>query len=374
VQPSSLVTVALIGVASLVPACGPAIPPAAPAPATATAAPAAPTPAAPEAAPATTPVPAGWHQVATDRFAVAFPSAPEHAEGPETTALGKAHNTLWVVETDDFWLGLSTDDFKAGEMPGGTPAQLLALARDRVVGYIEGRLVSERAVSLAVSGSAQEVPGLELQVASDVLDLRGRVYLQGQRVYQIIMVYPTDGYDPGLYDRFIGSFQLLAAAEPARPATAVPGGWHAVETDDFAVAFPTAPAREESVEETDIGPSPTTMWGLETDGAWLGLSVNDFPAGSMANAAPSDVLAGARDGALGNVGGRLVSDRAVSIAAPGSTRPVAGLEYQGASPQFEIRARMFLRGDRLYQLIMISPPDHPDPGLYDRFVGSFQLR
>lgn len=166
------------------------------------------------------------------------------------------------------------------------------------------------------------------------------------------------------------------ATEPAIsvPAAPVPAGWHPVETERFAVAFPVEPVREESVEQTDIGPSPTTMWSLETGGAWLGLSVNDFPAGSMGNTAPADVLAGARDGALGNVGGTLVSDRPVSIAAPGSTRPVPGLEYQGTSAQFDIKARMFLQGDRLYQLIMVYPPDHADPGLYDRFVASFELR
>jgi hypothetical protein len=166
------------------------------------------------------------------------------------------------------------------------------------------------------------------------------------------------------------------ASEPGLsvPAAPVPAGWQPVETDRFAVAFPAEPEREETVEETDVGPSPTTMWSLETGGAWLGLSVNDFPAGSMADAAPADVLAGARDGALGNVGGTLVADRAVSIAAPGSTRPVPGLEYQGTSAEFDIKARMFLQGDRLYQLIMVYPPDHADPGLYDRFVGSFELR
>lgn len=163
-------------------------------------------------------------------------------------------------------------------------------------------------------------------------------------------------------------------APASAPAGAVPAGWHAVETNAFALAFPAAPTREDSVEDTDVGPSPTTMYSLEIGGSWLGLSVNDFPAGTVASADPGEVLAGARDGALGNVAATLVADRPVVTPMPGSTRTVPGLEYEGQSPEFDINARMFLHGDRLYQLILVVPRGQPAPQLYQDFVATFRLR
>lgn len=89
-------------------------------------------------------------------------------------------------------------------MVTGDREMLLDAARDGAVGNIQGRLVSERALSLGGH------PGRELQVLSSDgrLALRMRIYLVNSRQYQVVAVAPKELRSTEDRDRFLDSFRL----------------------------------------------------------------------------------------------------------------------------------------------------------------------
>ena len=153
-----------------------------------------------------------------------------------------------------------------------------------------------------------------------------------------------------------------AASAPSSPTT---GDWVVVTPDGggFTVEMPGQATFQTQTAETALGPIELHIATFTTASGAYFATWSDYPAGSITDPAAS--LIGARDGAVRNINGTLVSDGPVSregLEGHALTATVAGGTYQ---------AEIYLDGDRMIQLGIASADGATvDP---ERFFSSFTL-
>ncbi|MDR3754994.1 MAG: hypothetical protein P4K93_12240 [Terracidiphilus sp.] len=135
----------------------------------------------------------------------------------------------------------------------------------------------------------------------------------------------------------------------------------------FSVQFPAGQVAQESEPITLQGGGSSTLYEFSlssADGNFAYMVMyNDYPA-SYANEGPDATLVRTRDGAV--KGKTLLSDMAINL------NGVPGREFTCKDDNWNFTVRQLLQGKRLYQLIIVSKPDHPAT-LTSDFLNSFKI-
>ena len=136
----------------------------------------------------------------------------------------------------------------------------------------------------------------------------------------------------------------------------------------FSVQFPAGDIKHDTEPVTLQGSDTSTLyefWVEASDGnvSYM-VMYNDYPS-AYANDGAEAVLVGTRDGAV--KGKTLLSDIAISM------NGVPGREFTAKDDKWNYTVRQFLKGKRLYQLIIVSSPDHPATRTSD-FLDSFSAQ
>jgi hypothetical protein len=128
----------------------------------------------------------------------------------------------------------------------------------------------------------------------------------------------------------------------------------------FAVSAPSKPVYASQDVSTKIGPVEYRTYTVDLGGDFaLMAGYNDYK-----RSMPASALDGVVSGAVGTK--KLVSRKS----SPYFSSP--GTEIEVAAPTYHVRARFYLIGSRLYQLMCVAPPDQPFGAGCDRFVASFR--
>lgn len=137
----------------------------------------------------------------------------------------------------------------------------------------------------------------------------------------------------------------------------------------YSVMFPGPPYEEDATEPGSEYTDREVGW-VSADGAtgyWV--NVWEYPAGSMADVDPAAVYDSRQAAGIAAVRGTLASAADVSLSGhPG--RHYTG-HYMGEVGDISLAHRMFLVGDRLYNLYAFATD--PDQSATDRFFDSFAL-
>ena len=160
---------------------------------------------------------------------------------------------------------------------------------------------------------------------------------------------------------------LLAACTPNLD-------WRNFRAEDggFTVLLPQKPGKAERKFATPMGDVTMKMYSVRVDETVLGAGFADFAAPVDAHAL--DVM---RDALLKSLGGKLASEKPVSSSGPD---PVSGREIlvtgtlgQGdkAAP-VELRARLYARDKRFYQVVLAGRKGGFEANDADMFLGSFR--
>lgn len=163
-----------------------------------------------------------------------------------------------------------------------------------------------------------------------------------------------------------------AAPAPAKPA-AIPAGWTQLtsEKGGFRAAFPSKPEEEASTQDTEAGQARTLTYSVSGDDGFLAVSVTQFAAGTMSQTPADKVLEGARDGAIANVGGTLLSWKPATLS-PAPRQAATARDYEAKTKDgLRVSARLVLAGDRLYQIIHVRPAEANDA--FQKLAASFTL-
>lgn len=137
-------------------------------------------------------------------FSVLMPGAPNQKKQSVITTAGLLDLYLFTVELEnDTTAYLATYvDYPENVVKTSNSDEVLSNVRDGQLDSQKGRLLSERFVAIG------QYPGRELEIETASNYVRGRIYLVGTRLYQVLAVYPLDQRPADISRRFLDSFKL----------------------------------------------------------------------------------------------------------------------------------------------------------------------
>jgi len=139
---------------------------------------------------------------------------------------------------------------------------------------------------------------------------------------------------------------------------------------DFSVQMPAEPQEQVDEYDTDSGKITVHMNGTTVGDMDYITAYSDYPAELVAAKGIQGILNDARDGAVTNTKGELVAEEAIEM----NGNP--GLFLQVGSPDGKglAQAKLFLVGNRLFQIFVAGPKDNADSEDVQFYLNSFTLR
>jgi hypothetical protein len=137
----------------------------------------------------------------------------------------------------------------------------------------------------------------------------------------------------------------------------------------FTAEMPAEPAFEKLNEKASSGPYVRYQW-LTDQGAkaWI-VTYNDYPAGTIAKTGLEQAYKNAVQGSIRSTQGELRSDKVITQAGTSGHEVLISI----AGP-LNMRQRIFIIGDRLYQNIYVGHPGTEDDAEVNAFFASFRVK
>jgi hypothetical protein len=149
--------------------------------------------------------------------------------------------------------------------------------------------------------------------------------------------------------------------------------WREFHADDggFTVLLPQKPGQAERRFATPLGDLTMKMYSVRIDDTVLGAGYADLP--KVADAHVVDVM---RDALVKSLGGTLVEDKPLPPSTDGTTGREIRItgkigEGEKAAPA-EMRARLLIRENRYFQVVLAGRQGAFDTGDADMFLNSFK--
>ena len=136
----------------------------------------------------------------------------------------------------------------------------------------------------------------------------------------------------------------------------------------FTVLMPGKPKAQNQVLDTPVGKVDMVMFTAGSNKAGCVVAYADYPAQLINTTDPQKTLDGARDGAVKNVNGRLVSE--TSIYFHGLPARDVRIEIPGKA---FVTGRFILASPRFYELLFIAPTDTGREQDISKFFNSFTI-
>jgi len=142
------------------------------------------------------------------------------------------------------------------------------------------------------------------------------------------------------------------------------------EEGGFKVFFPSTPEISKDAMETDLGQTELAMFMCESpDGnTVMMVSYNDYKGTDLSDVDAKVLFGGGRDGAMQSLGITTVENEE-SFTRQG----VEGMRFQGQNGEYSVMYNMYLKGNRLYQVAILTNGDYPDTKTAKKFFKSFKF-
>jgi hypothetical protein len=172
--------------------------------------------------------------------------------------------------------------------------------------------------------------------------------------------WPTAGVGLPCVVLFIASLAACAGVE-----------WTEYRSDAarFAASFPGKPTESTKTANTAVGSIEMKMYGVSQRQTAFSVAVADYPPDQVKQLGPVTILDGARDGAVATTQGKLLSELIIDMAGNPGREVKIGI----AGGKATVRAKILLVGNRLYQIIAVTPMEDSYAPQVRRFLDSFRL-
>jgi hypothetical protein len=151
----------------------------------------------------------GWREFTPKegRFSIMMPSKPESEVQSEFTPVGIVKLYIFAAEKDDSYYAVSYSDFPEYVIKYSDVGTVLDDARDGMVANVQGKPISSRRIKL--QGYYGRDVKFQVTEEGQVGTAYARIYLVGNRLYQILVIGPQEQFPESEALRFLNSFQLL---------------------------------------------------------------------------------------------------------------------------------------------------------------------
>lgn len=143
------------------------------------------------------------------------------------------------------------------------------------------------------------------------------------------------------------------------------------EEGNFSVMSPFSLEESSQTVDTAAGPIEIHFFMADDGNSAFMVGYSDYPAEIVDINDPNDMLDGAAEGATANINGTLVSQNNITL----DGYPGRELALEGTFDNFNAsaKARIYLVGNRLYQVLVISSEGNITTEDMDAFLQSFKL-
>ncbi len=139
-----------------------------------------------------------------NQFSVNFPTHPSHESDIVNTPDGKVELVQYMSKNSEVLYAVMYGDYPAKGITGKTQDQLLNNARDGAVNNVQGKLLSETIISK--EGYPSREFAFKVEPNSVVT---AQIVLKNNRIYQVMVVAPSDMLFTSQKRQFFDSFELL---------------------------------------------------------------------------------------------------------------------------------------------------------------------
>ena len=149
---------------------------------------------------------ARWKTFVSDdkAFTVHFPTEPNRESDIVNAPSGKVELIQYISKHKDILYAVMYGDYTSNAFVGMTSEQLLDNGRDGAVENVQGKLLSEVIISKA------NYPGREITIKVEPnLVLTAQIILKENRLYQLMVVTPSDKLFTSQRREFFNSFEIL---------------------------------------------------------------------------------------------------------------------------------------------------------------------
>lgn len=150
-------------------------------------------------------------------------------------------------------------------------------------------------------------------------------------------------------------------------------GWKKYESKEgsFSVRLPAEPKAQKIVLDTEVGRTYLNMYVLnrKDDNFIYSVGYIDYPVTLLQLKNADKILDDGVDGAVRNIQGILISDSKISI----KNYPGREVAMEAAGGKVVVKARFFLVGQRMYQLMVTTDKKGADSYHIRKFLNSFEL-
>lgn len=145
------------------------------------------------------------------------------------------------------------------------------------------------------------------------------------------------------------------------------------EQGGFSVMSPVPLEESTQSIDSELGPIEIHFYMGEDNGRAYMVGYSDYPQDFVDQTDPQVLLDGARDGAVGNINGKLVSEIKVLLEDQHPGREIVATAILDQDQEGTLKERVFLVGNRLYQIVVIAPSGEMSTQEMDDFIKSFKL-
>lgn len=138
----------------------------------------------------------------------------------------------------------------------------------------------------------------------------------------------------------------------------------------FQVASPGSFGKTIKKVPTEVGKMDMHTYTLQKSSVIFMIAYADYPAGLVAQSGVTATLDGAGQGAMRNIGGRGDVDKVTFLGF--EARKLSASVSRG-SFKANLRGLIFLKKDRLYQVMIIAKKSEDIDAVFDKFSSSFKL-
>jgi hypothetical protein len=316
------------------------------------------------------------------RFRFRFPGKPQLAEQTSNTPSGPLvmHNVLYEAPEGTVY-AISYADLSAASVRAAGPDALLEGGVNGLATSGGWTVVSKKAIKLGPHPGRDVIGDVKVPGAREPGYGRTRLFLVGNRIYQIILIGSKSKVTPADFEKHLDSFELLpeapavARTTPARPATATGDTEPFVsQPGRYRIRFPGKPQLAEQRTDTPSGPLIIRTATYESpEGTAYTASYFDLSAASVRAAGPDALLDGGVQGTVASGGWTVTSKEAIKLGQYPGRDVIGDVKVPGAREPGYGRTRLFLVGNRFYQVVLIGSKSKVTPADFEKCLDSFEL-
>ena len=140
------------------------------------------------------------------------------------------------------------------------------------------------------------------------------------------------------------------------------------EDGKFKVNFLGTPTVEKKDIPTEVGNIEMTSFSYEKSATEVFMiAYSDYPSEMVKASEPDVLLNGAREGALSSMGATMESQEKITL----DGNP--GYQFKAVAGTYYMVYKIFLKDNRLYQILMMRDGSYPSNEAVESFIGSFEL-